>query len=314
MQNRRKFLTQTSLAAGAFTFLKPLQSFAGSLETGTNTCSTLTILYTTGLAEQWNKVNGRGGIGSVAEAVARIKRESQNILLVDTGNILSPDSKRSIGHLHFFREVKKTGFDVMTPGSNDLQHGADYFSRLIDASRLKTVATNYHAQGILNEDVFPHYVVRKGRLKVGIIGIGSNQVNEGNQLSSAQLINCVNRTAASLKEKHKCNLVICLSHLSLRSNGKSLDNLRLAEATSGVDMIISENDQQFTYNTHVLKNKAEHDVLVTHAGQKGTMLGRIDITVNQRGEKMALSARQVFTTTDVDLQTAFKQHAATSLA
>jgi 5'-nucleotidase len=310
MQNRRNFLAQTSLAAGAFAFLKPLQTFAGNTTSASDTNNTLIIVYTAGLCEQWNHFNGLGGIEAITDAVKKIKRDNGNLLLVDAGNILDAGSKKNISHLHYFTALKKAGFDAMTPGINDMQHGADYFSKLAGQSNLKAVATNYHNKGILKESVLPFHITRKGHVKVGIIGIGSNTIGDTELLSASQLCDLVNTTTATLKQVHHCNVVICLSHLSLKSEVNHFDNLRLAEASSGIDMIISDNEQRFTHNTHVVKNKNAHDVFVTHAGKKGTILGRIDVSFNEHGQTIHIEARPIFTGIEnSDTKAAFRKHA-----
>jgi 2',3'-cyclic-nucleotide 2'-phosphodiesterase (5'-nucleotidase family) len=77
-------------------------------------------------------------------------------------------------------------------------------------------------------------------------------------------------------------------------------------------MIVSDNDQRFTYNTYAVKNKTAHDEFVTHAGNKGTMLGRIDISFNEQGEKINMTAKQIFTGINGhDSTVAFRKHATT---
>jgi 5'-nucleotidase len=311
MHNRRKFLTQTSLTAGALLFLKPMQTFAGhGLKTALPN-NTLTLLYTAGLSEQWDRINDAGGIAAVTDAVNRIKRQSSNLVLLDAGNMLAADSKKNIGHLHYFRALKKAGFDAMIPGINDMQHGAAYFSKLAAESRLKAIATTYTTQELITNAVLPHQMITKGTARVGIIGIGANELRDSSTRSASKLIDLVNRTASALKQSHHCNVVICLSHLCLKSEEKSLDNMRLAASTAGVDVIISNNDQCFTYNTHVVKDTTSHDVFVTHSGKKGTLLGRIDITFNEHGDKIHLTTTPVFTGPgEYDIKAAFNRQAA----
>jgi 5'-nucleotidase len=97
-----------------------------------------------------------------------------------------------------------------------MQHGSAYFSRLVDESKLKAVATNYYNQGLLNDVVLPYRIIRKGAVKIGIIGIGTDKAKELNPTGSSHLVTLMNNTAATLKQQHNCKVVICLSHLSLK--------------------------------------------------------------------------------------------------
>ena len=309
MHNRRKFLAQSSLALGALTFLKPLKSFAAT-ESATNV-RTLTILYTNGLAGQWNGANGRSGLRGIKQAVAAVRREQQQILLVDAGNLLAGNSAKEIGHLRYFEAVKETGYDALTPGVADLQHGTDYYERLVGKSGVRAVDMN--AGNELDSTVLSYRIVRKGALKIGIIGVGGSA-----NLSAAsfpRLLQSMNQRAEKLKQQHRCQLVVCLSHLPLATGTNTPDSMELAKKSSAIDVVISANDERFIYNTHVVKNQQGADVLVSHAGKEGLMLGRLDIAFNEAGLTTNITARQVFTGVNEQEQTtAFRSHAGLQLA
>lgn len=305
MHNRRKFITQTSLALGALGFLKPLKSIADSPSSSSNS---LTILYTNGLSGQWQTTTyGAGGIKAVKAAVDGLRRKQQNILLVDSGNLLAKNSEKNIDHLHFFTAVKETGYDAITPGTSDLQHGYDYFSKLIEKTRINAVATNFNQSK--GEALLSYRVVRKGAVKVGIIGIGSCK----NLTFSAfqQMVATINAQAQKLKQQQRCQLVVCLSHLQLEKEQSSLNNLHLAKASSSIDVIISAHDDRMTCSTFVVKNQEGYDVMISHAGSKGTLIGQLDISFNEEGEKIAITARQVLTgIAGKDATAAFRKYAA----
>ena len=302
MHTRRKFLAQSSAAVGAFTFLKPLQSIAGTSGFSAE-ANKLTILFTNGFNSQLSDDLTNTGIKAVKETVQDLRRSHRNILLVDSGNILAGDSPKNIAHLHLYTALKETGYDAITPGSTDMQHGADYFSKLVQRSQVKAVATNYDS----NESLFSYKIVRKGALKIGIIGIGSSA--ELQPASFKKLLQSVNERAVILKQKNQCQLVVCLSHLPLSNEKNKLDNLHLSKQSTSIDVVISANDDRFIYNTHVLKNSTGYDVLLSHAGKSGSMIGKLEISFNEQGEKTLITTEQVFTGKEkVNALTQFKKH------
>lgn len=309
MHNRRKFIAQSSLALGAFTFLRPFKSIAATKSATKG--RTLTILYTNGLAGQWNGVNGTAGLRGIKQAVAGVRREQEQILLVDAGNLLAINSAKNIGHLRYFEAIKETGYDALTPGQADLQHGPAYYAKLVEKSKVRAVDMN--AADDIDSSVLTYRIVRKGELKIGIIGIGSCA-----NISAASfplLLQSMNRYAEKLKQQHHCQLVVCLSHLPLATGSNTPDSMELAKKSSAVDVVISANDERFIYNTHVVKNTQGEDVLVSHAGKEGLMLGRLDIAFNEAYLKTSIVARQMFTgVKEKDQTTAFRTHAALQLA
>lgn len=308
MHTRRKFLAQSSLTLGAVSFLNPLRSIAGASDSAQQE-NTLTILFTNGLHGNLSNSSQAGGLEAVKAAVRQVRRKAKNILLLDSGNVLSRNAAKTIGDLQLFKTLKEAGYDAITPGTTDLQHGADYFAKLVDRSRLTAVATNLAN----HEAVLADRIIRKGSLKIGIIGVGGAAHLSSNHFQ--QLQQTINQRAERLKRIHRCQLVLCLSHLPLKNEATQIDNFNLAQASHAIDVVISANDGRFTYNTHVVKNNMAHDVLISHAGKDGTMLGKLEVRFNERGEKTGLSTEQVFAGFENrDHAIAFRKHAAAQTA
>lgn len=302
MHTRRKFLTHSSVAIGAFSFLKPLQSIASTSASSGET-QKLTILFTNGFNSHFADNNATGGIDAVKKTVLELRRKHRNILLVDSGNILAGNSSKTLADLHLYANLKETGYDAITPGRTDMQHGADYFAKLVERSKVKAVATNY-TEG---ETLFSHRIVRKGALKVGIIGIGN--ANDLQPDSFAKLLRAASEKAKALKEKNNCQLVVCLSHLPLINDKNKLDNLHFSKGSTAIDVVISANDDRFIYNTYLVKNSTGYDVLLSHAGKSGSMMGKLDVCFNEQGEKTLITTEQVFTGDEkVNTLAQFKKH------
>jgi 5'-nucleotidase len=81
-----------------------------------------------------------------------------------------------------------------------------------------------------------------------------------------------------LKQEQKCDLVICLSHLGYkyRDNPEKLSDLKLAELTKDIDLIIGGHTHTFLDKPTIVKNLDGKDVLVNQVGCYGINLGRID--------------------------------------
>jgi 5'-nucleotidase len=81
-----------------------------------------------------------------------------------------------------------------------------------------------------------------------------------------------------LKKEQKCDLVICLSHLGYkyRDEPNKICDLKLAELTQDIDLIIGGHTHTFLEKPTVVMNLAGKEVLVNQVGCYGINLGRID--------------------------------------
>ena len=81
--------------------------------------------------------------------------------------------------------------------------------------------------------------------------------------------------AQMLKENHKCDMVICISHLGHNSD------LNLAESTTGIDMIIGGHSHTYMKTPSISKNIDKEDVLVFQTNGRGVYVGRIDVKLEK---------------------------------
>ncbi|MNR42341.1 Trifunctional nucleotide phosphoesterase protein YfkN precursor [compost metagenome] len=92
-----------------------------------------------------------------------------------------------------------------------------------------------------------------------------------------------------LKKEQQCDLVICLSHLGYKykDDATKLCDLKLAELTQDIDLIIGGHTHTFLDKPTVVKNLAGNDVLVNQVGCYGINLGRIDFHFDNNKQNSA---------------------------
>ena len=136
----------------------------------------------------------------------------------------------------------------------------------------------------------PYTVIRKGKLKIGITGVGIEL--EGlvpqelyGMTKYLDPIKEANLSAYELKKKKKCDLVICLSHLGDLYNGNNVSDEILAKETEHIDLILGGHPHRFFDSPRVYMNKAGSEVIVNQAGWGGVKLGRLDYVFSTRKGK-----------------------------
>ena len=87
-----------------------------------------------------------------------------------------------------------------------------------------------------------------------------------------------------LKQEQKCDLVICLSHIGYKykDEPEKICDVKLAELTKDIDLIIGGHTHTFLEKPTVLKNADGKDVLVNQVGCYGINLGRIDFYFDEQ--------------------------------
>jgi 5'-nucleotidase len=93
-------------------------------------------------------------------------------------------------------------------------------------------------------------------------------------------------TSRILNEEEKCDLVICLSHLGYhyKRNPQKISDLKLAEQTKGIDLIIGGHTHTFLKKPTIKKNSIGKNVLVNQVGWGGINLGRVDFYFDNTGK------------------------------
>jgi 2',3'-cyclic-nucleotide 2'-phosphodiesterase (5'-nucleotidase family) len=141
----------------------------------------LTILHTNdihGHIASWRGWEGDlagrtlGGFDRLATAVARLRHESKNVLLLDAGDAVSDTlaagSTEGKTVIELMNEVR---YDAMTLGNHEPDFGMDVLRQRIGEARFDVVAANVvdnHSKQLFTKP----YVLRSvGGVKVGILGI-----------------------------------------------------------------------------------------------------------------------------------------------
>ena len=80
-----------------------------------------------------------------------------------------------------------------------------------------------------------------------------------------------------LKNKEKCDLVICISHLGHKYESDKISDLKLARLSKNIDVIIGGHTHTFLEKAKLVKNSENKNVIVNQAGWGALALGRIDL-------------------------------------
>ena len=226
-----------------------------------------------------------GGAARRAALIESIRKEEENVLLLDAGDIFqgTPYFNYYGGELEF-KLMSMMQYDLATMGNHDFDNGIDGFYAQLPHAKFEFVSANYDFKNtVLNDIVKPYKIFNKDGIKIGIFGLGVEldglvdkklykETVYNNPVEVAQDMTRI------LKEEQKCDLVICLSHLgfSYKNEPYKVSDLELAKKTKNIDLIIGGHTHTFLDKPVIEKNSEGKDVLINQVGCYGINLGKID--------------------------------------
>jgi 5'-nucleotidase len=301
MIGRRKFLT-TSAAFGATLIGLPrsLELISGHALADT----IITILHTNDTHSQIdplpaNDANaGKGGVARRATLVKRIRKENPNTLLVDAGDVM-----QGTPYFNFYRgeveykAMSAIGYDVGTLGNHEFDNGVEALAAALKFAEFDLVSANYDVKGTVLEGRVKPYVVKTfSGIKVGLFGLGISPVSlitpaNFKGVTYNDPVVTAREVVKTLREKERCALVVCMSHLGYYENGQRGDSL-VASQVDGIDFIAGGHTHTFMKEPVKQKQPCGAETLIFQVGKSGINVGRVDFTF-RTGKLIAARGRVV---------------------
>jgi len=299
MSNRRLFIKQSGLGVIGLSLL-PQLSF------GNNKDIKLTILHTNDMHSHIHpftsgRNKGLGGMAQRAALIKQIRKQEEHVLLLDAGDVFQGTPYFNVygGELEF-KLMSEMKYDAVTLGNHDFDNGLEGLKKQLPHANFPFLIANYDFSDTILKNTFkPYKVFRKGDLKIGVFGIGI----ELDGLVPKKLyqnavyqdpISTANHYANLLKQKERCDLVICLSHLGFKYKGKKISDIALASQTRDIDLIIGGHTHTFLKKPVKQLNLDQKEVLINQVGWAGINIGKIDYHFSQNDSLKKVFGRSIF--------------------
>jgi 5'-nucleotidase len=183
------------------------------------------------------------------------------------------------------------GYDAATMGNHDFDGGIENFAKQLQHATFPIVICNYDFTGTPMEGKSLQYkIFQKGKLKIGVTGVGIELKglvpdNLSGKTVYLDPVLRANIIAEELKKKHKCDFIICLSHLGDKHEDDKISDEILAKESFYIDLIIGGHSHKLFSQPRKYRNRFNNDVIVNQAGLNGLNLGRLDFIFNSSGKK-----------------------------
>lgn len=229
---------------------------------------------------------GTAGFVRRATLLKDRREKNKDLLLFDCGDF----SQGSPFYNLFKGEVEvslmnEMGYDAGTIGNHEFDFGLDNMARLFKMVNFPIVCANYGVKGtVLEGMVKPYVVLKRDDIKIGVFGLspaleGLVQEKNCKGIIFENPIEAAQRTANILKEKEKCDLVICLSHLGWK--GEPYSDETLIPNTRNIDIVLGGHSHSYFEKPMIYKNLDGIDVFLQQMGKNGTYVGEMKVKMKK---------------------------------
>ncbi len=230
---------------------------------------------------------GRGGFVRRAVMVKAERKKNPALLLLDSGDF----SQGSSYYTLFKGDVEvglmnMMGYDAAAIGNHEFDFGLDNMARLFKKAEFPIVCANYDFTGTVLEGVVkPYTIIKRDGVKIGVFGLSPRL----DGLVLAELcagvryndpVKAANDVARLLKEKEKCDIVVCLSHLGWDILGT--DDTEMMPLTRNIDIVLGGHSHTYFEQMEYVDNLDGKPVPNDQNGKHGIYVGRIVVDLEKK--------------------------------
>ncbi len=297
--DRKDFLKASLLGAGLLTF-NPGLGFSNA-----SRLKKVTILHTNDthariepFPEESPQYGGLGGVARRATLVKKVRLENPNTLLLDAGDVFqgTPYFNFYNGALDF-EIMSMMGYDATTIGNHEFDNGIEGFASVAPNAKFPFVSSNYDfGSTTMGRFIDPFIIKVLDGIRIGIFGLGVGfenlvlpELHRG--VTYKDPVEVSKQMVRRLKNTHRCDMIICLSHLGYEYNHGQVSDSIVAREVDGIDLIIGGHTHTLLERPDIITKDSGRSTVIAQVGHAGVVLGRLDFYFNQEKKMVASQAK-----------------------
>lgn len=230
---------------------------------------------------------GRGGYLRRVAMLKEERKDNPGLLLFDSG-----DFSQGSPYYSMFKGDVEVGlmnmmhYDAATIGNHEFDFGLENMARLFRMAKFPIVCANYDFSGTCVEGlVKPYIIIRRNGIKIGVFGLAPEMkglVSDKNCVGVKFLdpVAMAQKYADLLKNKEKCDLVVCLSHLGW---GKGLlEDPQMMAKTRNIDLVLGGHSHTFFKSEKLVNNLDGKLIPNDQNGKSGIFVGRLVVDMEKK--------------------------------
>ena len=250
----------------------------------------LVILHTNDTHSQILPVNtqlpdtmkaGRGGFLRRIAMLQEERAKNPDLLYCDSGDFFQGSAFFTL----FKGEVEvglmnQMGIDAATIGNHEFDNGLENMAVVFRKAKFPIVCANYDFTGTpVAGLVKPYVIIKREGVKIGVFGLSPKMkglVSDKNCVGVKYLdpARVALETATMLKQKEKCDMVICISHLGWNSN-RGEDDQYMIQGSRNIDLVLGGHTHTYFRQLEYENNMDGRPVPVDQNGKAACFIGRL---------------------------------------
>lgn len=226
----------------------------------------------------------KAGRGGFLRRIAMLKEErakNPDLLYFDSGDFFQGSAYFTM----FKGDVEvglmnQMGIDASTIGNHEFDFGLENMARVFKQANFPILCSNYDFTGTVMEGLTkPYIIIKRNGLKIGVFAVCpklKGLVSDKNCVGVKYLDpgQVALETATMLKQKEKCDMVICISHLGWNSY-RAEDDQYMISHSRDIDLVLGGHTHTYMTQLEYWNNMDGKPVPVDQNGKSAIFVGRL---------------------------------------
>ena len=227
--------------------------------------------------------------GGYLRRIAAIKQQRQldpDLLLFDSGDF----SQGSPYYSLFKGDVEvslmnQMRYDAATIGNHEFDFGIDNMARIFRMAKFPIVCANYDFTGTVLEGIVkPYIVIKRKGIRIGVFGLSPalDGLVDPKNCPGVRFLDpaeTAQKMVDILRDKKKCDLVICISHLGWLYDDTGDQNM--ISKTRGIDLVLGGHSHTYFNNLRYTDNIDGKPIPDDQNGKHAIYVGKMTLTMEK---------------------------------
>ncbi|MBP1539847.1 MAG: metallophosphatase [Prevotella sp.] len=228
--------------------------------------------------------------GGYLRRIAAIKQQRQldpNLLLFDSGDF----SQGSPYYSLFKGDVEVSlmnhmRYDAATIGNHEFDFGIDNMARIFRMAKFPIVCANYDFTGTVLEGIVkPYIVIKRKGIRIGVFGLSPalDGLVDPKNCQGVRFLDpaeTAQKMVDILRDKKKCDLVICISHLGWLYDDTGDQNM--ISKTRGIDLVLGGHSHTYFNNLRYTDNIDGKPIPDDQNGKHAIYVGKMTLSMQKK--------------------------------
>lgn len=230
---------------------------------------------------------GRGGFLRRISMLKEERKKNPDLLLFDSG-----DFSQGSPYYTFYKGdveielMNRMGYDASTVGNHEFDFGIENMARIFRKAKFPIICSNYDFTGTEMEGLTKRWIIiKRNGVKIGVFALDPEMdgLVDQNKFVGVKYIDPIavaNEMGDFLKNKKRCDLVICISHMGWDSLG--MNDQIIIKGSRNIDLFLGGHSHTYMEEIQYAENLDGKLIPNDQNGKHGIFIGNITIDMKRK--------------------------------